>query len=184
MNILFVADVSISKVIGGAERVLYEQSTRLAGRGHNIFILTRKLPNHYKDYEVIQGVNEYRYDCSRKNLFSFLYSTWINSKRIFETLHQKINFDCINFHQPFSSLGVIHSTSSTQIPKIYTCHSLSFEEFISRNGNTHRLIPKVTNLIKMQGYKKIEKDILKKSNQVVVLSKFTKDKIRKGSAGS
>ena len=52
MNILFVADVSIKKVIGGAERVLYEQTTRLARRGHNIFILTRKLPSHDKDYEV------------------------------------------------------------------------------------------------------------------------------------
>jgi len=178
LNILFVADVSISEVIGGAERVLYEQSTRLAARGHNIFIITRKLPNHYKDYEVIGGVNEYRYDCSRKNPFLFLGSAWINSKRIFETLHQKINFDCINFHQPFSALGVIYSTLSAHIPKIYTCHSLSFEEFISRNGNTHRLIPKVTNLIQTQGYKKIEKDVLRKSHQVVVLSKFTKDKIR------
>lgn len=45
MNILFVADVSISSVIGGAERVLFEQSSRLAQRGHNVHILTRKLGN-------------------------------------------------------------------------------------------------------------------------------------------
>jgi glycosyltransferase involved in cell wall biosynthesis len=177
LNILFVADVSIREVIGGAERVLYEQTTQLARRGHNVFIMTRKLPNHDKDQEVIQGVNEWRYSSNNKNPLSFLCRTWIYSKKIFETLHQKVHFDCINFHQPFSALGVIHSTLSVQIPKIYTCHSLSFEEFISRNGNAHRFLPRVTNRIQSQGHKKIEKDVLRKSNQVVVLSKFTKNKI-------
>ena len=32
MEILLIADVSIAKVIGGAERVFFEQSTRLARR--------------------------------------------------------------------------------------------------------------------------------------------------------
>ncbi len=67
MNILFVADVSISEVIGGAERVLNEQTTRLAARGHNVFILTRKLKKLNKDFEIFQGVNEHRYDCTWKN---------------------------------------------------------------------------------------------------------------------
>ena len=177
LNILFVADVSISKVIGGAERVLFEQTIRIARRGHNVFIMTRKLPDHDKDHEVIHGVNEWRYASNKTNPLSFLCSTWVYSKKLFETLHQKFHFDCINFHQPFSALGVIHSTLSKRIPKIYTCHSLSFEEFISRNGNPHRFLPRVKNRIQSLGHKKIEKDVLKKSNQVVVLSKFTKTKI-------
>jgi len=57
LNILFVADVSISNVIGGAERVLYEQATKLVSRGHHVVILTRKMPNQDKDYEVIQGID-------------------------------------------------------------------------------------------------------------------------------
>ena len=177
LNLLFVADVSISKVIGGAERFLFEQTMRLARRGHNVFIITRKLPNHDKDHEVIHGVNEWRYASSKTNPLSFLCSTWIYSKRLFETLHQKIHFDCINFHQPFSALGVIHSTLSPQIPKIYTCHSLSFEEFISRNGHPHRFLPGVKNRLQSLGHKKIEKDVLNKSNQIVVLSKYTETKI-------
>ena len=177
MNILLVADVSISKVIGGAERVLYEQATRLVSLGHNVAIITRKLPNQDKDYEVIDGVNEYRYDCNLKHPLTFLYSTWKNSEKLFKTLHQKRNFDCINFHQPLSAIGVIHSAVSEHTPKIYTCHSLALEEFLSRNNNTHRFIPRVANLLQSQVYKKIEKNVLKKSNQVLVLSKFTKDKI-------
>lgn len=177
MNILTVADVSASKIIGGAERVLYEQTTRLAQRGHNVYILTRKLPNHRNNSEVINGVNEWRYPYNQTNPFAFLCNTWIYSKKIFETLHLKFGFDCINFHQPFSALGVIRSNSSKLIPKLYTCHSLSFEEFISRNRSDHRLFSKVLNKIKSRGYKKIEKDILTNSDEIVVLSKFTEYKI-------
>ena len=38
MKIHFVADVSIQDVIGGAERVLFEQTTRLAAKGHEVHI--------------------------------------------------------------------------------------------------------------------------------------------------
>jgi glycosyltransferase involved in cell wall biosynthesis len=178
LKILFIADVSVSDIIGGAERVLYEQATRLAKRGHNVAIITRKLPNHKNDYEVIAGVQEWRYRVNKRNLLSFILSTWIYSKRLFETLQQKIHFDCINFHQPFSAMGVINSTLSNQIPKIYTCHSLSFEEYISRNGNKHRFFSKFINFVQSRGHRKIEKNILNKSDEIVVLSLFTKEKIK------
>jgi glycosyltransferase involved in cell wall biosynthesis len=176
LNILFVADVSIAKIVGGAERVLYEQTTRLAKRGHHVSIVTRKLPNHDKAHEVINGVHEWRFPFKR-NPLKFLRNTWIYPKRIFETLQQKKHFDCINFHQPFSAVGVINSTLSAQIPKIYTCHSLSFEEFISRNGNNHHLFAGFASFIQSRGHKIFEKNILEKSNEIIVLSKFTKDKI-------
>lgn len=177
MNILFVADVSISELIGGAERVLYEQTTRLAARGHNVFLLTRKLTNQNSYSESIQGVDEHRYDCRLKNPLTFLYSSWINSKNIFERLNQKVNFDCINFHQPFSAIGVVNSSMSTQTPKIYTCHSLSHEEFLSRNNNSQHLFLRVKNLIQTWGYKRAENYVLNKADEVVALSNFTKKKL-------
>jgi glycosyltransferase involved in cell wall biosynthesis len=177
LNILFVADVSINKILGGAERVLFEQTIRLAQRGHNVFVMTRKLPDHFEDYKVIEDVHEWRYSFNKKNPLKFLCSTWINSKKIFEKLHKKIHFDCINFHQPLSAIGVINSSLSTQIPKIYTCHSLSFEEYISRNGKNSHFLLKFSNFIQSRAYKKIEKNILNKSNKIVVLSKFTEEKI-------
>ena len=88
-----------------------------------------------------------------------------------------MHFDCINFHQPFSAIGVVNSPLSIQTPKIYTCHSLSFEEYISRNGNSNHLFSKFQNFIQSIGHKKIERNILNKSNEIVVLSKFTKEKI-------
>jgi len=165
LNILFVADVSMADVIGGAERVLYEQSTRLVKKGHAIHILTRKLPNHEKYQEVIQGVNEWRYDCNQSNPGSFIKTNWSNAKRLFECLQQKYHFDCINYHHPFSALGVNHSKMSTRVPKIYICHSLSFEEFLSRSARQSGILHSALNYFQLFARMKIEKNGLYKSDK-------------------
>ena len=177
MKILFIADVSISDIIGGAERVLYEQTTRLARRGHQIHILTRNLPEHEKEHDRISDVYEWRYKCNLKNKIQFLRSTLKNGKNFFEELHIKYSFDCINFHQPFTSFGVLKSSLTKNIPKIYTCHSLSFEEFSTRYMNANGIVRKISSFFPIQVRKIIEKYSLKKSNKVVVLSKFTQDKL-------
>ena len=177
MNILIAADVSISNVIGGAERVLYEQSTRLANRGHSVHILTRKLPNHEKYKEIIKGVTEWRYDCIKKNNIYFIYSTLKNAKHLFEYLIGRYAFNCLNLHQPLSGFGIIHSNLISRVPRIYTCHSLAFEEFLSRKGKALYFMPRFLNYLQSQGLKKIERDVLRKSDKIVVLSNFTKDKI-------
>jgi glycosyltransferase involved in cell wall biosynthesis len=177
LNTLFVADVSIARVIGGAERFLYEQTTRMSQRGHDIHLLTRRLPKHDGDHEVVNGVNEWRYDCNQSDPAAFIKTTWFNAKRLFECLHAKYHFDCINFHQPFSALGINNSKTGRGIPKFYTCHSLSFEEFASRNGNQKGIFQKAQHFFQIQARKRIEKSGLNKSNEIVVLSQFTADKL-------
>lgn len=177
MNILFVSDVSIQDVIGGAERVLFEQSTRLARKGHRVHVLTRRLPEHVSDHETIYGVQEWRYDTDRQNALSFLKSTALNARLLFEDLQQKHPFDCINFHQPFSAYGVIQSHMSRSIRKVYTCHSLSFEEYQSRNPKPQSTTEKVSFQANIQGRKRIEKKALAASEKIIVLSVFTKDKL-------
>ena len=177
MNILFVSDVSISNVIGGAERVLYEQSTRVAQKGHNVDIITRRLPAHESDHEIIRNVREWRYDIDQSSILSFYGSTQLNSRRLFESLHEKYNFACINFHQPFSSLGVVNSPLSMQLRKVYTCHSLSFEEYQSRNPKMGGPIGNVMRWINTQGRKEVEKKVLNASDRIIVLSRYTQDKL-------
>jgi len=179
LNILFVSDVSISNVIGGAERVLYEQSTRLAQKGHNIDILTRRLPGHDSDHEIIGNVREWRYDVDESSILSFYGSTQLNSRRLFESLHEKYSFECINLHQPFSSLGVVNSPLSKQLKKVYTCHSLSFEEYQSRNPKTRSAFGNLMRWINSQGRKEVEKKVLKASDRIIVLSHYTQDKLWK-----
>lgn len=177
MNILLVSDVSIAKVIGGAERVLYEQSIRLAKKGHNVHILTRRLPEHDSDHEVIQKVAEWRYRVVLNNPLTFLRSTQRNSRELFEKLQQEHPFACINFHQPFSGIGVIRSPESRNINKIYTCHSLSFEEYQSRNLKPRALLGRVPYHLNVQGRRWIEKKILDRADRIVTLSAFTKEKL-------
>ena len=177
MNILFVADVSISNVIGGAERVLYEQSTRLAQKGHNIDILTRRLPGHDSDHAIIGNVREWRYDVDQSSILSFYGSTQLNSRRLFESLHERYSFECMNLHQPFSSLGVVNSPLSQQLKKVYTCHSLAFEEYQSRNPKTGNAFGNVMRWINTQGRREVEKKVLKASDKIIVLSHYTRDKL-------
>lgn len=177
MKILFVADVSINKVIGGAERVLFEQTTRLAKRGHQVHVLTRRVNSHKSESETIQSVSEWRYGVREKNPLSFLRSSLFNSKALFEFLQDKFSFDIINFHQPFSSLGVLLSRKSRPIKKLYTCHSLSFEEYVSRNPKPSDPFHNLYYRINIISRKMIEKNILKKNDGIMTLSRFTQNKL-------
>ena len=177
MNILFVSDVSISNPASGAERVLFEQSIRLQKREYNVHILTRKLPEHKSDHQIIQGVNEWRYDIDKSNPFSFIVSTLLNSKKLFESLQNQYSFNCMNFHQPFSAFGVIRSPASKKVKRIYTCHSLSFEEFRSRNPRPKSIIKGILYFLNIFARKFIERKVLSSSNRITVLSQFTQEKL-------
>jgi len=177
LNILFVSDVSISEPISGAERVLFEQSTRLSNREHDVYILTRKLQDHKSNQEAIQGVREWRYDVDQRNALSFFKSTLLDCRRLFESLQNQYSFDCINFHQPFSARGVIRSPASKKVRKIYTCHSLSFEEFQSRNPRPKNIIKRLPYSFNIQARKLIEKKVLNACDRIAVLSRFTQEKL-------
>lgn len=177
MNILFAADVSIQKVLGGAERVLFEQTTRLSERAHEIHIITRKLPIHTSSYENIKNVHEWRYDTNEKNSFKFLISTILNCKKLLKQISQKTSVDLINFHQPFSSFAINFSRKTQKIKKVYTCHSLAFEEYETRNPIPPKIFPRISHKINSHLRRRIEKYSISKCNLIVVLSEFTKNKL-------
>jgi glycosyltransferase involved in cell wall biosynthesis len=103
----------------------------------------------------------------------------MGAKKLFEGLQQNYDFDCVNFHQPFSALGVINSSLSRNLGKIYTCHSLSFEEYISRNEKVGGIRKKILFFLNILGRKWIEKKVIKKSNAIITLSNFTSQKLLK-----
>ncbi len=176
MRILFVADVSIQKVIGGAERVLFEQSTRLAYMGHTVSILTRQLPSHTAEYENIYGVHEWRYPVDTSTSLTYFTSSLHQCQKLFLKINQPIPYDIINFHQPFSAYAINKIKSTAGIKKIYTCHSLAFEEFQTRQLNRH-WISQPAAFIHTMIRKYIERFSLNQSQAIIVLSQFTKDKL-------
>jgi glycosyltransferase involved in cell wall biosynthesis len=179
MKVLFVSDVSIKSVIGGAERVLYEKSTGLKKRGHSVHILTRMLPTHVTDHENIDGVEEWRYRLDTSNGLSFFRSTIVNGKKLFDFLERQFDYGFINFHQPFSAFSVLRSPLSRDIKKIYTCHSLSFEEYRSRNKMPSGFIGRMGYLINVRVRKYIEGRCLQEAQRITVESRFTLDKLQR-----
>lgn len=177
MKILFVADVSIKNVTCGAERVLYEQSFRLAEKGHDVFIITRKLPFHTSSDEFINQVHEFRYGIKKFNFVAYIFSTVLNSIRVFSKLTEKNSFDVINFHQPFSALGINLTSKSKKIKKVYTCNSLAFEEYETRNPKPTKFLPKIGYQMNSYFRKWIENFCISKSDLIIVASEFTKDKL-------
>ena len=177
MKILCAADVSIHRVIGGAERVLFEQAVRLGFRGHQIHVLTRRLPEHALDQETIQGVQEWRYAVDNGSALSYLRSTLKNGRHLFEALERDNHFDAIVFHQPFSAYALIRSQASQLIPKIYLSHSLAFEEYQSRNPATGGFLDRVKHGLNIQVRKHIERRAISAADPIVVLSRYTQEKL-------
>jgi glycosyltransferase involved in cell wall biosynthesis len=175
-NILFVSDYPLGEFLGGSVRVLYEQSAHLAERGHEVHILTRE-EQFNEGFSKIENVKEWKYPVNNLNRLVFLRSSFSNSKKSFESLSEECSFHIINFHQPFSAIGVLSSTDSRRVPCLYTCHSLSFEEYISRSSSPRNPIKWILRHLQVTARKSIEHKVLKRSDQVVVLSEYTREKL-------
>jgi glycosyltransferase involved in cell wall biosynthesis len=177
LKLLFVTDVSMKEVIGGAERVLFEQCTRLAKRGHEVHVLTRRLPSHDSDSEAIAGAYEWRYAVDLSNGFSALATTLRNGRRLFEAIQKELSFDVLHLQMPFSAYAVHRSRLSRGIPKVYTCFSFAFEEFRSRNRVPAGLLGRVAYWSNLHVRKVIERKALAASDRFMVLSRFTAEKL-------
>lgn len=173
MNILLASDVSIKDLLGGAERGLYEEALFLVQKGHKVCILTRKLDSHRASDEIINGIHEFRYEINAQNPLTFLVSTLVNAQKKYKQLCLEKNFDVINFHQPFSALAINLLAQAEKIKRVYTCHSLSFEEYISRSLKKNSLGFSLNVFLR----RIIEKFSLDRSDTIIVLSQFTKDKL-------
>jgi glycosyltransferase involved in cell wall biosynthesis len=176
LNILFVADVSIAKVIGGAERVLYEQTTRLTRRGHEVSVLTRMLPSHDSAISKIAGVWEWRYPFQRNSVLGLAKSILWDPRRTFLNLGKHSSFHLINAHQPFSALGVF-SCPHRETARVYTCHSLAYEEYISRSPVPKNAQERLTHRCQVAGRKMVERAVLNRSDHILVLSEYTRQKL-------
>jgi glycosyltransferase involved in cell wall biosynthesis len=176
-KLLFIADVSINRVIGGAERVLFEQTTRLARKGHSVHLITRRLPEHRTAQETICGVHEVRcrFDAFRPARLAT--QTWPDVRCQIARLHGRVRLDAINVHQPITAWGAMQAAAERKIPMVYTCHSLSFEEYLSRHPAGEGAAP-VLRWMHAEARRWIEGSVLKRCQRIVALSEYTVQKLR------
>ena len=178
MNLLIVTDVSIHKVIGGAERVLFEQSTRLAARGHPVHLITRRLPEHRAERETVQGVEEIRCAFDPEGGLRSIARTWQQARRHLSRLHKQLHVDGLNVHQPLTALGLMSQAVNLGIPRVYTCHSLSAEEYLSRHAGCGPA-GRVLRWMHARGRNWIEGRVLRHCNRIIVLSHYTREKLQR-----
>lgn len=169
--------MSIETVIGGAERVLYEQTVRFIERDYTVHVITRLPPENHDDKHMIGKATEWRYRINKRNAAAYFITTWRNSFKLFRRLYYQFRYDALIIHQPFSALGIIHSKFGRKLKKYYVCHSLSFEEYMTRNKRSEKPLGMLSYIANTQFRKFIERRILRSCDGVAVLSDFTKEKL-------
>ena len=170
MNILLVAEFSISQVIGGSERVLRNQALGLAARGHVVRVLTRARTQDRESRVVVEGIEETRYPVDRRTALSFVLSSVRNARRAVAVMTRESRPDVLLVHQALPGLAVIGAF--LRIPYVYLCHSLAHEEFETRYSPPSGLMARLWYGCQSMARRRIERVVLKRASRVVVLSEF------------
>lgn len=169
LRIIFLADVSAARVIGGAERVLAEEARGLAHRGHRVTVVCRAAgPGLTAEEELAPGLREIRCPFDPGRPHRLLTATWPTVRRTFSRLQRDGGVDGLNIHQPIAALG---AAVSALPPAVYTCHSLSHEEYRSRNHG-----PALQRWVQAGIRRLIERRVMRSCRRVVTLSRYTAEK--------
>lgn len=134
------------------------------------------LPIHESARSKIAGVWEWRYPFQRNSVLGLAKSVLWDSKQTFLKLAKHSSFRLINAHQPFSSLGVF-SRAPSETARVYTCHSLAFEEYISRSPVPRNAQERLTHWCHVAARRIVERVVLNRSDHILVLSEYTRQKL-------
>lgn len=125
MNILIVSSSFLPK-INGAIRCVYDHARKLAERGHNVYLVTRKL-NGTPAYENIEGINVIRASPSyRRTSFWNKIGSFLSQMALIIMLHKKVHFDVIHSHGTEPALSALPTRYLSKVPLILTTHSTPF----------------------------------------------------------
>lgn len=136
LRIVMVSDASPLVMKGGAERVLWEEASRLANAGHEVRILSRSPRNGARETTERQGVRIQHFPSDQRSLIRFVVSSILQARRTATRELVDADADVLNLHQPLSGYGVLRSPAGQRIPSLYSFHSPAPLEYRSRRGMT------------------------------------------------
>jgi len=171
LRVLTVSDVSALALEGGAERVLWEATRRLASAGHAVRILSRAPAGVAPRRAQREGVDIVEFASSRRSLAHFLTSAIFEARRAAEPL--LADTDVLHLHQPLSGYGVLTSPLGRRRPSLYTFHSPAPLEYRSRRRMTAHHLGGLAGLAGMLTLWKIEGACLRRATRIHVLSDFS-----------
>lgn len=174
MNVVLFAEVTVERVIGGAERVLRQQALGLAKLGHHVSVIARAPCESAAAELPIGKVTERRYPVTRASEPAFVWSSVQNSLRAFDLTRLTRPVDIAMIHQSLAGLGPILSRYRMASSWVYVCHSLAHEEYLTRAERASTTLERVRRRLSARARCWIERMVMRRCHHVIVLSEFMK----------
>jgi glycosyltransferase involved in cell wall biosynthesis/SAM-dependent methyltransferase len=174
LRILAVSDVSALAVIGGAERVLWEQMRRLARRGHDVRVLCRTAAAQPAPPTRREGVEIVEFASTRHSPVSFLQTTVFEARRAAARLLAARDADVLNVYQPLSGYGVLASATGRRLPALYSFLSPAPLEYRSRQRMTAHHRGGVAGLAGVSALWMAERACLRRAAAIHIESDFSR----------
>lgn len=177
LDVLVVTDASPPVIAGGAERVLWEQATRLDRRGHAVRVLGRA-PDAPPAYRGQPALPVEHFAVDRRTPLRFYRTAALGARAAAARLIAARRPDVLHVHQPLAGHGVLRSAAARGLPVLYTFLSPAPSEYRSRRGMTalHRHGP--GGLAATAALWLLEWSCLRRATLVHVLSDFSARQLR------
>ena len=177
LDVLVVTDASPPAIAGGAERVLWEQATRLAARGHGVRVLARA-PDAPPAYRTEAALMLAHFAVDRRSPLAFFRTAALGARGAGARLLAERRPDVLHVHQPLAGFGVLRSAAARGVPALYTFLSPAPSEYRSRRGMTALHRRGVAGAAAVAALWLLEWSCVRRASLVHVLSDFSAQQVR------
>ncbi len=176
-HVVLLAEVSASRVIGGAERMLRGQALGLRKLGCRVGLAVREPQDDPRPQAGIAGdITEHRYAVRRASETAYVLSSLQGSIDAFEQACRGVRPDVAVIHQAMAGLGPIIRRRSSAGAWAYMCLSLAHEEYRSRTDPAS--VSRVRYLANVAMRRWCERMVMRRCDRVIVLSEFMKQRVQ------
>lgn len=174
MKILFLSDVPLENPSSGSEMVLNQQAIGLTQKNCTIYAITRSnnCSANIKSTNI-SVVKGFCYHANPNSFFQFIFKLIILPYKFNYHLKNYFFFNVAICHQPFTCLPIILTNRLQGIPIVYVFHSPNHEEYLLSNRRQRSLLTFLHTKVRRM----IESYCLKRSQRIIVLSNYMKEKV-------
>src|SRR6266446_5891870 len=172
-----VSDVSPTPAEGGGTRMLWEQSSRLVARGHDVRVVCRATTDGEAATAERQGVRIRRFAVDRRTVRRFVVSSVLGARRVVTLELRDAPADVLHVHQPLAGVGVLMSPAVRGLPRLYSFHSPAPLEFRSRRGMTAHHRSGWAGRIGLTALWGTERACLRRATAIHVLSDYSAEQL-------
>src|SRR3989442_1483527 len=170
-----VSDVSPSPAEGGGTRMLWEQSSRLVARGHDVRVVCRAGSDGDASTAERQGVRIRRFPIDRRTARGFILSSVLGARRAVTLELKDHGADVLHMHQPLAGYGVLTSAAVRGLPRLYSFHSSAPLEYRSRRGMTVRHRGGFTGWLGLAALWGVERACVRRATTIHALSDYSSE---------